>query len=104
MTKPKTWPKVKTGRKTKRERIQQDRRLENSFMLGDTQQQASFYAGCGCSYTSKKYQEFRIAKEKIYQEYIKRYPPNDPGTSSQMVKDYLIKHIGKSSYERFGGN
>lgn len=50
--------KAKTGRKTKRERIQQDGRLMTNAILGDSPWEASLYAGCGYEYAVKKFLEF----------------------------------------------
>ncbi|HZS74909.1 MAG TPA: hypothetical protein VFA69_10455 [Candidatus Nitrosotalea sp.] len=91
--------KVKTGRKTKRERKNQDSSLRMFFNRGHTPMEASYHARCGYDYALKKFREFSITEEDQLQQYHKRHPPDDPRTESEMVKDFLIKHLGKSRYE-----
>lgn len=52
--------KAKTGRKTKRERIQQDWRLKINSIEGQSPWEASLDAECGYEYAVKKYLEFGL--------------------------------------------
>lgn len=70
MTKPKTWTKVKTGRKKRSEKAHQDEVLRLHFYYWhSTATRASSYAKCGYDYALKKYQEFRTEREKWRQYY-----------------------------------
>lgn len=70
MTKPKPWPKVKTGRKRKGEKYSQNKILKIYFDARCfTPLQASFYAKCGYGYAVKKFQEFRSIRDKFLQKY-----------------------------------
>jgi len=71
--------KVKTGRKTKREKARQDMRLKMLFDFNNcTTLRASYYAGCGYDYALKKFREFRRMYEEVSQWVIKTRLPKDP--------------------------
>lgn len=104
MTFPKpTKYKVKTGRKTKREKKYQDSSLKLEFNTGQRNaREASYYAKCGYDYALKKFREFSEEQEQLHQMYLKAHPPEGPQNIAQDVEDYLIKHIGRSRYYRYG--
>jgi hypothetical protein len=100
MTKPKTWTKVKTGRKKRSEKAYQNKILKIYFDAKCfTPSEASFHAKCGYGYAVKKFQEFRTAHDKWLEEYNMHHPKYE--VTSQMVGDFLIKQMGISRYKRF---
>jgi hypothetical protein len=70
MTKPKTGPRVKTGRKKRSEKAYQNEILRLHFyFIHSSAARAASFAKCGYDYARKKYQEFRAEREKWKQYY-----------------------------------